>query len=237
MIYKLGSKGPEVRAIQQQLAVFLKVSILPDGIFGRDTKNAVIKFQLLNMLNADGIVGESTWNALFPKNPMQDKAIISTPIGQKMWMQIYGDPLHDADFRTKIQFCDLSDSISTLEHVVLGWIKNKKAFVTSSGFGFYCHKLCIPHFQAAFKAITAANLGHEIKTFDGCWNVRKVRGSTALSPHSWGMAIDLNAYENQLGNKKYKMSPKIVEIFESLQFEWGGRWRRCDAMHFQFARY
>lgn len=36
-----------------------------DGIFGDDTRNAVILFQTNNNLTADGIVGELTWNKLF----------------------------------------------------------------------------------------------------------------------------------------------------------------------------
>lgn len=36
-----------------------------DGFFGKDTKNAVLKFQKANKLGQDGIVGPLTWNKLF----------------------------------------------------------------------------------------------------------------------------------------------------------------------------
>jgi peptidoglycan hydrolase-like protein with peptidoglycan-binding domain len=36
-----------------------------DGIFGESTENAVLNFQKLMGLNADGIVGEDTWRALY----------------------------------------------------------------------------------------------------------------------------------------------------------------------------
>lgn len=37
-----------------------------DGIFGSDTRNAVIIFQKNSNLKQDGIVGKNTWNALSP---------------------------------------------------------------------------------------------------------------------------------------------------------------------------
>lgn len=36
-----------------------------DGIFGNNTKNAVISFQRSRGLDADGIVGPTTWEYLF----------------------------------------------------------------------------------------------------------------------------------------------------------------------------
>lgn len=58
MVFKIGYCGDEVKQIQ--LALGLKA----DGIFGKKTENAVIKFQKENGLFADGIVGEQTLDAL-----------------------------------------------------------------------------------------------------------------------------------------------------------------------------
>lgn len=55
---KKGSKGNDIKELQK--AVGVKV----DGIFGTNTKNAVIKFQKANRLTADGIVGKNTAHAL-----------------------------------------------------------------------------------------------------------------------------------------------------------------------------
>jgi len=58
MVLKLGSKGKEVKELQE----FLNINA--DGIFGPGTKSAVQKWQTNNSLVADGIVGPATWNAM-----------------------------------------------------------------------------------------------------------------------------------------------------------------------------
>ena len=62
-IYKQGSQGPEVYAIQHLLR-FHGQNLTPDGIFGVQTRTAVIAFQAAKGLSADGIVGLQTWGAL-----------------------------------------------------------------------------------------------------------------------------------------------------------------------------
>ena len=56
-----------------------------------------------------------------------------------------------------------------------------------------------------------------------------------MSLHSWGIAIDLNAFENGL-NMAPKLSPGFVKCFTDAGFEWGGNWQRKDGMHFQLAK-
>lgn len=61
---KYGSSGSEVRSIQTRLTELGYFSGKIDGIFGNQTKNAVIKFQKDYGLTADGIVGSNTLKAL-----------------------------------------------------------------------------------------------------------------------------------------------------------------------------
>jgi len=56
---QLESRGDCVKVVQRA------VGTTADGIFGANTKNAVIAFQRRNGLTADGIVGPRTWNKIY----------------------------------------------------------------------------------------------------------------------------------------------------------------------------
>lgn len=57
---KIGSRGAEVRNIQQRLKDWGYYKGSVDGIYGTATKNAVIKFQKKHGIAADGICGPKT---------------------------------------------------------------------------------------------------------------------------------------------------------------------------------
>ena len=58
MLLKLGSRGKEVKELQEFL------DIEADGIFGKGTETVVKKWQSDNGLTADGIVGPATWDCM-----------------------------------------------------------------------------------------------------------------------------------------------------------------------------
>lgn len=98
----------------------------------------------------------------------------------------------------------------------------------------YCNKDLVKPLEQAFKNLIERGFVNELKTWDGCFNIRPMRGSTIPSLHSWGIAVDVNAFENGLG-KTPKLSSRFVKCFADAGFDWGGDWARKDGMHFQLS--
>jgi len=99
----------------------------------------------------------------------------------------------------------------------------------------YCNKDIIEPLKKAFENLIRTDCSRELKTFDGCFNIRKKRGLSSMSLHSWGIAIDVNAFENGL-NQTPKLSAQFVKCFTDAGFDWGGTWKRKDGMHFQLSK-
>ncbi len=65
-LLRFGSRGPEVKKLQEELNKRLSPSpgLVPDGVFGPATRTAVLRLQHRDWLVEDGDVGPCTWNAL-----------------------------------------------------------------------------------------------------------------------------------------------------------------------------
>lgn len=74
MLLKIGSKGEDVKKLQQ------KLGLGADGIFGAGTATAVKKWQAENGLTADGIVGDGTWSKMFSGNVVKEDKVITPTI-------------------------------------------------------------------------------------------------------------------------------------------------------------
>jgi len=98
----------------------------------------------------------------------------------------------------------------------------------------YCHKAMVHPLTKAFKNIIDRGLVEQLKTWDGCFNIRKKRGAVTMSLHSWGLAVDINAAWNGF-KKPPTMSQELVACFKDAGFDWGGDWTSPDGMHFQLA--
>ena len=77
----------------------------------------------------------------------------------------------------------------------------------------------------------------------GTFNYRVISGTNRLSPHAFGIAIDLARDSRdywqwatrEQGQKRLESYPKeIVEIFEKNNFVWGGKWGHFDILHFEY---
>ena len=100
----------------------------------------------------------------------------------------------------------------------------------------YCNKDLVLPLNTAFKLIKDRGLGGCIKTWDGCFNIRRKRNGSSMSLHSWGLAIDINAGWNRMGRPSTQ-DPRLVQAFKDAGFAWGGDWTsKVDAMHFELAR-
>lgn len=85
----------------------------------------------------------------------------------------------------------------------------------------------------------------------GTFNWRYIANTNRLSPHSFGMTIDINAdlsnywqwdftkkgiFITEVAELTYHndIPWEIVHIFEKYNFIWGGKWHHYDTMHFEY---
>lgn len=227
-VLKKGSFGEEVK--QWQLFLQSAGYRIPfvDGAFGPITERETLKFQAKNGLKPDGIVGSKTWNFI-------TTVTNNTPLSKRWPKQ---------DYKSMVNFYGpVGENQTQIEipyKLKLAWDQNVSLTKIT------CNQKCAKSFYSIFEKTFKTYGIKEIKRlrldlFGGCLNVRKMRGGSSWSIHSWGAAIDLDPDHNQLrwskpravfSKKEYEDFWKIVEAegWTSL-----GRERNFDWMHFQAA--
>ena len=97
-----------------------------------------------------------------------------------------------------------------------------------------CNRLIFPQLRAALQEVVDRGLADKIHPgeYAGCYYPRFIAGTTSLSNHSFGLALDLNVPGNQRGTPG-EMDRTVVSIFEKWGFTWGGTWHYTDPMHFE----
>ncbi len=100
-----------------------------------------------------------------------------------------------------------------------------------------CNRYLMPQLKAALAEIVTSKLADKVHPgeYAGCYYPRFIAGSTQLSNHSFGLALDLNVPGNQRGTVG-QMDRVVVAIFKKWGFAWGGDWAYTDPMHFELAR-
>jgi hypothetical protein len=138
----------------------------------------------------------------------------------------------------------VADAVGTFNYTVLGggriapdpaWVSEHIATGTVPILGSVtCNRLIFPQLEAALREVEARGLADEIHPdeYAGCYYPRFIAGTTSLSNHSFGLALDFNVPGNQRGTVG-EMDRAVVSIFKKWGFAWGGDWRYTDPMHFE----
>ena len=223
-----GDFGDEVKQWQEfLLSTGYKIPFV-DGAFGPATEKETIKFQLKSGLKPDGVVGPKTWNFVTTVSN-------NTPLSQKWPKQ---------DYNSMVNFYGpVGENMTRLDvpyKLKLAWAPQTTLSKIT------CHQKCAKAFYNIFEKTLKEYGEAEIRKlrldlFGGCLNVRRVRGGSSWSIHSWGAACDVDPDNNQLkwGKDRATLAKPVYEPFWKIVEAEGavslGRSRGYDYMHFQFA--
>jgi hypothetical protein len=139
-----------------------------------------------------------------------------------------------------------ADAVGTFRYTVSGgrvipdpaWVREHIVTATVPILGqVTCNKYLIPQLKAALGEVVSRGLADEIHPgeYAGCYYPRFIAGSTQLSNHAFGLALDLNVPGNQRGTVG-QMDRGVVDAFKRWGFSWGGDWGYTDPMHFELNR-
>jgi hypothetical protein len=225
-VIKKGSFGEEVKQWQLFLQTAGYKIPFADGAFGPITERETLKFQSANGLKADGVVGPKTWAFV-------TRVSTNTPLSQRWPKQ---------DYTSMVNFYGpVGENMTSLELpyiMKLAWDRNTIVRKIT------CHQKVAKSLYTILENIKKIYGDKEIERlrldlFGGCLNVRRMRGGSAYSTHSWGCAIDLDPDRNQLrwgkdrasfGRTEYK---EFLDCFEAEGWVSLGRARNMDFMHAQ----
>lgn len=142
----------------------------------------------------------------------------------------YGE-INNGAWGEESKHCTLWAMPEDLRAALVGWVNSATGRPVIH---IYLNKDMAPALEKALRYSVARGLGHLLKTFDGCFMKRDVRGQPGTpSSHSWAGALDINAATNQLGTEG-DISEELGACFEDAGFIWGKRFHRCDPMHFSW---
>lgn len=212
-----------------------------DGLYGPQTQHAVRKFQQMNGLQADGIIGRRTAGvfethlAKHPGSAVHNPKIERRNTGfpwprerSDSLMRFYGKPGHH---QTRIK-CPYP--------MKLAWDTN--TVITK----ITCHEKVAASLSRILSDVATSYSIDEINKhgfnmFGGSLNVRRIRGGSRWSTHAWGIAIDIDPARNGLRTSwanSYLSRPECAEFINAFKRQgWYslGAERNYDSMHFQAA--
>ena len=200
-------------------------------------------------------LGMTMGNALVVSTGEASPQSLRQPIGAIIGKQISLQNLDvvtrlglDPDaFQTAVLVGSFSDAVGVFNYTPIGdgriapdpaWTASHITTETVPILGSVtCNKAIMPQLKAALAEVIQQGLESTIHAgeYAGCFYPRFIAGTTTLSNHSFGLALDLNTPGNQRGTVG-EMDRGVVAIFKSWGFAWGGDWRFTDPMHFELAQ-
>lgn len=98
----------------------------------------------------------------------------------------------------------------------------------------YVNKDIVARLEITLNTLIEKGLHREIKTWDGCFNVRSQRNAPeTISRHAFGIAIDLNSTWNPL-NGAISWTEDFLNVWRNTGWICGADFHtRVDAMHFE----
>ena len=219
-----GSKGAPVVSIQEALHTLGFFQSFVDGDFGPVTKHAVADFQSAYL--GDGIADSDTTRAIYTAVRAWDSVAPNLPFlvphGLSELVAMFGSFVHEEGLGGQIVILDdwAETNIVSVDLPILG--------------RHQVHKKLQGTFLSVAQEIQDKGLDRLIESF-GTWSTRHKMHDPArsLSTHSWAISCDVNWRTNMPG-KIGDIDPELVAVFERHGFNWGGRWRNRDDMHFQY---
>jgi peptidoglycan hydrolase-like protein with peptidoglycan-binding domain len=248
-----GDKGVEVKKWQYFLVGQGFTKVVADGNFGPITESATKEFQKKHKLTADGVVGTFT---LAKAGTLGFELVKNPPTNSSSGIDFPPQPSFKSYTQSDLKRIfgnfkyDIQPNGSSIK-ITDNWEKDNLVYITVSALKtlppyktdkLRVHKKVASQFLQLFQDWEKAGLLHLLKTYEGSYNPRLIRGSdTALSTHSFGIAIDFNAKWNGLGVIPPKVGAEgsvreLVEIANKNGFYWGGHFTRKDGMHFEVAQ-
>ncbi|GAB1464115.1 M15 family metallopeptidase [Pedobacter sp.] len=175
--------------------------------------------------------GDVTFTAAWPSKPTNLTPILTNAQRQQLfgafkWVDkpLKGNP-ENVDIDDKWE----KDNIVT---VILPGLNRKVQW----------NKNCVYQLLGFFNELVEKDLIKLIKTFDGTYVTRYIRGSkVTLSSHCFASAFDINVAWNGLNvipalKGKTGSVRDLVEIANKWGFYWGGHFSRKDGMHFEVCK-
>lgn len=182
------------------------------------------------------------------KTQKNHEAKLNNPDIQDMLEQIY--PLESLEKLPETNYDPGRGRIYSLLYEVYGSNKGliEKNLKSTSGGQFNKANGAATALNSVMKDVNEASktnpkIGGFVYPINGTYNFRYISGTGRLSPHAFGIAIDIKSHPNDYwkwntrenGEKRMLSYPKeLVEIFEKHNFIWGGKWGHFDILHFEY---